>query len=138
MSYLIISASLSTFSSTMRKSQFLSSSSNWTLVVIKIVVYKFTFPSAFLEKHKTFPEFLLQPLFDVFMQEFFNINVSLNYRFCIKSTLLGNCWKLSIFNQSVVHMLYQFIEESFVWIYFFLIDITLFSCYIPLARVVMV
>ena len=83
-------------------------------------------------KHKTVSKFLLQPSFDIFMQDSFNI-ISLNLKFHIKSTQLGNCWKFPIFNQSMSHMLKQFIETLLAWIYFFLIDITLFSCYVSLA-----
>ena len=107
------------------------------------MVYKRTFPSTFMIKHKTVPKFLLQLSFDIFMQDSFNgsfnyFGISLNSKFHRKSTQLGNCWKLAIFNQSVSLMLYRCIEAFVVWIYFFLMDITVFSCYASLARPVVV
>ena len=133
MPYLIILTSLST-SFTVRKKPASFILLNWKA----FVVYKFTFPSTFMIKDKTVPKFLLQPSFDIFMQDSFNIDISLNSKFRRKSTQLGNCWKLSIFNQSVSHKLYQCIEAFVVWIYFFVIDITVFSCYASLARPVVV
>ena len=64
---------------------------NWNA----FVVCKLTFPSTFMIKHKTFPELLLQPsdwiIASAFMKNSFNIDVSLNLKFHIKSTQLGNC-----------------------------------------------
>ena len=50
------------------------------------MVYKLTFPSDFPIKNKTFTDFVIQSLFDVFMQDFFNIDVSLNMKFHTNST----------------------------------------------------
>ena len=130
---LIILASLTIFSSTVKKiASFILL--NWNA----FVVYKLIFPSTFMIKHKAILEFLLQLSFEVFMQDPFKIDISLPLKFHIESTQLGNCWKLLIFNQRVSYMLDHFIKAFLAWIYFFLINITVFSCYVSLARPVIV
>ena len=89
-------------------------------------------------KHKTVPKFLVESSFNIFMQDSFNNDISLNLKFHIKNTQLGNRWKFLIFSWSVSHRLYQFMEVLLAWNYFFLIDITVFSCYVSLARPVIV
>ena len=85
-------------------------------------------------KHKTISVFMLQLSFDVFLQDFFNVNISLSFpQIRINSTQLGH-----IFKESVLHMLYQFIEAFLAWIYYFFINVNMFSCHISLLRPVMI
>ena len=57
-------------------------------------MYKLSFSSDIMIKRKTLPEFLFQSSFDVFIQDSFNIDVSLNMKYSIKVTQPKNCWKL--------------------------------------------